>query len=44
MKFITLYYLHLIYEFDERLVAIEELHYNGQKCWAELARLYLDEA
>jgi hypothetical protein len=28
----------------ERLVVIKELHYNGQKCWAELARLYLDEA
>jgi hypothetical protein len=28
----------------ERLVVIEELHYNGQKCWAELSRLYLDEA
>jgi hypothetical protein len=37
---------HRLHEFQsrhlERLVAIEELHYNGQKCWAELARLYLD--
>jgi hypothetical protein len=37
-----------IHEFQsrhlERLVDIEQLHYNGQKCWAELARLYLDEA
>jgi hypothetical protein len=24
----------------ERLVDIEQLHYNGQKCWAELAILY----
>jgi hypothetical protein len=39
---------HKIHEFQsrhlERLVDIEQLHYNGQKCWAELARLYLDEA
>jgi hypothetical protein len=28
----------------ERLADIEQLHYNGQKCWAELARLYLYEA
>jgi hypothetical protein len=39
---------HRLHDFQsrqlERLVAIEELHYNGQKCWAELARLYLDEA
>jgi hypothetical protein len=39
---------HMLYEFQsrhlERLVAIEELYYNGQKCWAYLARLYLDEA
>jgi transcriptional regulator of heat shock response len=37
-----------IHEFQarhlERLVDIEQLHYNGQKCWAGLARLYLDEA
>jgi hypothetical protein len=40
--------IHRLHEFQsrhlERLVAIEELHYNGQKCWAELARLYLYEA
>jgi hypothetical protein len=39
---------HKIHEFQsrrlERLVEIEQLHYNGQKYWAELARLYLDEA
>jgi hypothetical protein len=39
---------HKIYEFQsrhlERQVGIEQLHYNGQKCWAELAKLYLDEA
>jgi hypothetical protein len=28
----------------ERLTDIEQLHYNGHKCWAELVRLYLDEA
>jgi hypothetical protein len=26
------------------MVDIEQLHYNGQKCWAELAIMYLDEA
>jgi RPA family protein len=39
---------HKIHEFQSRhlrsLLDIEQLHYNGQKCWAELARLYLDEA
>jgi hypothetical protein len=39
---------HKIHEFQsrhlERPIDIEQLHYNGQKCWAELARLYLDEA
>jgi hypothetical protein len=39
---------HKINEFQsrhlERLVDIEQLHNNRQKCWAELARLYLDEA
>jgi hypothetical protein len=39
---------HKIHEFQsrhlERLVDIKKLHYNGHKCWAELARLYLDEA
>jgi hypothetical protein len=28
----------------ERLADIEHLHYNGQKSWAYLARLYLKEA
>jgi hypothetical protein len=39
---------HKIHEFQsrhlERMVDIEYLHYNGHKCWAELARLYLEEA
>jgi hypothetical protein len=39
---------HKIHEFQsrhlERLVDIEQLHYKGQKFWAELASLYLDEA
>jgi hypothetical protein len=39
---------HKIHEFQsrhlERLVDIEQVHYNGQECWAELRRLYLDEA
>jgi hypothetical protein len=39
---------HKIHEFQsrhlERLVDIEQLHYNGHKLWAELERLYLDEA
>jgi chromosome segregation ATPase len=39
---------HKLHEFQsrhlERLADIEQLHYNGHKCWAELARLYLDEA
>jgi hypothetical protein len=38
---------HKIHEFQsmhlERLVDIEQLHYNEQRFWAELARLYLDE-
>jgi chromosome segregation ATPase len=39
---------HKLHEFQsrhlERLEDIEQLHYNGQKCWSELERLYLDEA
>jgi hypothetical protein len=39
---------HKLHEFQsrhlERLTDIEQLHYNGQKCWADLARLYLEEA
>jgi chromosome segregation ATPase len=39
---------HKLHEFQsrhlERLVDMEQLHYNGHKCWTELAILYLDEA
>jgi hypothetical protein len=39
---------HMLHAFQsrhlERRVAIAELHYNGQKWLAELARLYLDES
>jgi hypothetical protein len=39
---------HKLHDFQskhlERLADIEQLHYNRHKCWADLARLYLDEA
>jgi hypothetical protein len=39
---------HELHEFQsrhlERLVDMEQLHYNGGKFWPDLARLYLDEA
>jgi hypothetical protein len=39
---------HKVQEFQsrhlERLIDIEQLHYTGHKCWADLARLYLEEA
>jgi hypothetical protein len=28
----------------ERLTDIEQLHYNRHKCWADLARLYVEES
>jgi hypothetical protein len=38
---------HKLHEFQlrhlERLADIEQLYYNGRKCCAELAKLYLDE-
>jgi hypothetical protein len=39
---------HKLHKFQsrhlERLTDIEQLHCNRQKCWADLARLYLEEA
>jgi hypothetical protein len=39
---------HKLQEFQsrhlERLIDIKQLHYNGHKCWADLARLYSEEA
>jgi hypothetical protein len=39
---------HKLQEFQsrhlERLIDIEQLHYNGQKCCVDLAILYLEEA
>jgi hypothetical protein len=39
---------HKLQEFQsrhlERLIDIEQLHYNRQTCWADLAIMYLEEA